>query len=180
MTNVPSYVFIRKRSSHHHDPRPEIHVVCLSDIERLDKERELVGVCTFRHPLDAYKLELLIRLQYRMTDLKDRESLLNKELTFGGVVVDYRTGIGKRGGQYGFLKIEDYSGAEDIRLFSQDFIDYGRYGANNGTFVWIRAHCQPSKFTPGRIDLKILEIKLLSELKGTLLNSITSSYWPDW
>jgi DNA polymerase-3 subunit alpha len=39
--------------------------------------------------------------------------------------------------------------------------------------VWIRARCQPSKFTPGRIDLKILEIKLLSELKGTLLNSIT-------
>lgn len=35
-----------------------------------------------------------------------------------------------------------------------------------------------TKFTPGRIDLKILEIKLLSELKGTLLNSITTSYRP--
>jgi len=131
---------------------PEIpRGVPLSDIERLDKERELVGMYLSAHPLDAYKLELL----------------------YGGVVVDYRTGIGKRGGQYGFLKIEDYSGAEDIPLFGQDFIDYGKYGANNGTFVWIRARCQPSKFTPGRIDLKILEIKLLSELKGTLLNSIT-------
>lgn len=153
---------------------PEIpRGVPLSDIERLDKERELVGMYLSAHPLDAYKLELLYGCNTRMTDLKDRESLLNKELTFGGVVVDYRTGIGKRGGQYGFLKIEDYSGAEDIPLFGQDFIDYGKYGANNGTFVWIRARCQPSKFTPGRIDLKILEIKLLSELKGTLLNSIT-------
>ena len=153
---------------------PEIpRGVPLSDIERLDKERELVGMYLSAHPLDAYKLELLYGCNTRMTDLKDRESLLNKELTFGGVVVYYRTGIGKRGGQYGFLKIEDYSGAEDIPLFGQDFIDYGKYGANNGTFVWIRARCQPSKFTPGRIDLKILEIKLLSELKGTLLNSIT-------
>ena len=153
---------------------PEIpRGVPLSDIERLDKERELVGMYLSAHPLDAYKLELLYGCNTRMTDLKDRESLLNKELTFGGVVVDYRTGIGKRGGQYGFLKIEDYSGAEDIPLFGQDFIDSGKYGANNGTFVWIRARCQPSKFTPGRIDLKILEIKLLSELKGTLLNSIT-------
>jgi DNA polymerase III, alpha subunit len=153
---------------------PEIpRGVPLSDIERLDKERELVGMYLSAHPLDAYKLELLYGCNTRMTDLKDRESLLNKELTFGGVVVDYRTGIGKRGGQYGFLKIEDYSGAEDIPLFGQDFIDYGKYGANNGTFVWIKARCQPSKFTPGRIDLKILEIKLLSELKGTLLNSIT-------
>lgn len=171
--NVPSYVFIRKRSSHRNDPARNPTGVPLSDIERLDKERELVGMYLSAHPLDAYKLELLYGCNTRMTDLKDRESLLNKELTFGGVVVDYRTGIGKRGGQYGFLKIEDYSGAEDIPLFGQDFIDYGKYGANNGTFVWIRARCQPSKFTPGRIDLKILEIKLLSELKGTLLNSIT-------
>ena len=153
---------------------PEIpRGVPLSDIERLDKERELVGMYLSAHPLDAYKLELLYGCNTRMTDLKNREALLDKEITFGGVVVDYRTGIGKRGGQYGFLKIEDYSGADDIPLFGQDFIDYGKFGANNGTFVWVRARCVPSKYTPGRIDLKILEMKLLSELKGTMLNSIT-------
>ena len=153
---------------------PEIpRGVPLSDIERLDKERELVGMYLSAHPLDAYKLELLYGCNTRMTDLKNREALLDKELTFGGVVVDYRTGIGKRGGQYGFIKIEDYSGADDIPLFGQDFIDYGKFGANNGTFVWVRARCVPSKYTPGRIDLKILEMKLLSELKGTMLNSIT-------
>ena len=153
---------------------PEIpRGVPLSDIERLDKEKELVGMYLSAHPLDAYKLELLYGCNTRMVDLKARESLLDKELTFGGVVVDYRTGIGKRGSQYGFLKIEDYSGSEDIPLFGQDFIDYGKFGANNGTFVWVRARCMPSKYTPGRIDLKILEMKLLSELKGTMLNSIT-------
>ena len=153
---------------------PEIpRGIPLSDMERLDKERELVGMYLSAHPLDAYKLELLYGCNTRMVDLKNREALLDKELTFGGVVTDYRKGIGKRGGQYGFLKIEDYSGAEEIPLFGQDFIDYGKFGENNGTFVWVRARCVPSKYSPDRIDLKILEMRLLSELKGSLLNSIT-------
>ncbi len=153
---------------------PEIpRGVTLSDIERLDKERELVGMYLSAHPLDAYKLELLYGCNTRMTDLKDREALLNKEITFGGVVTGFRTGIGKRGNQYGFLKIEDYSGADDIPLFGQAFIDYGNFGNKNGNFVWVRARCEQSRFNPEKIDLNILEMKLLEDVKGTLLRTIT-------
>ncbi len=153
---------------------PEIpRGVPLSDIERLDKERELVGMYLSAHPLDAYKLELLYGCNTRMTELKDREALLNKEITFGGVVTGFRTGIGKRGNQYGFLKIEDYSGADDIPLFGQAFIDYGNFGNKNGNFVWVRARCEQSRFNPEKIDLNILDMKLLEDVKGSLLRSIT-------
>ncbi len=153
---------------------PEIpRGVPLSDIERLDKERELVGMYLSAHPLDAYKLELLYGCNTRMTELKEREALLNKEITFGGVVTGFRTGIGKRGNQYGFLKIEDYSGADDIPLFGQAFIDYGNFGNKNGNFVWVRARCEQSRFNPEKIDLNILDMKLLEDVKGTLLRSIT-------
>ncbi len=145
----------------------------LSDIERLDKERELVGMYLSAHPLDAYKLELTYGCNTRIADLKDREALLNKEITFGGVVVDFRTGIGKRGNQYGFLKIEDYTGADDIPLFGQSFIDYGKFGTQNGNFVWVRARCEQGRFNPEKIDLNILEMRLLEDVKGRLIHSIT-------
>ncbi len=153
---------------------PEIpRGIPLSDIERLDKERELVGMYLSAHPLDAYKLELTYGCNTRMVDLKNREALLNQEITFGGIVTDYRTGIGKRGSQYGFLKIEDYTGSDDVPLFGQAFVDYGKFGTKNGNFVWVRARCEPNRFTPEKIDLNILEMRLLEDVRDNLIHSIT-------
>ncbi len=147
--------------------------VPLSDIERLDKEKELVGMYLSAHPLDAYKLELLYGCNTRMVDLKSRESLIGKELTFGGVVVGFRSAFGERGAQYGFIKVEDYSGAEDIPLFGQAFIDYHNFGEKNGTFLWVKARCEYSKYNASKINMNIIEMKLLEDVKDNLIHSIT-------
>lgn len=96
----------------------------------------------------------------------------NKDITFGGIVIDYRTALTKKGTSCGFLKIEDYSGAEELALFGQDFIDYGKYGIN-GMFILVHARCQRSRYNPDRVDLKITSIELLQDVKDKLLHSLT-------
>ena len=142
------------------------------DLIRLDKERELVGMYLSAHPLDTYALELEYGCNTRMIELKDREALENKDITFGGIVIDYRTALTKKGTSCGFLKIEDYSGAEELALFGQDFIDYGKYGIN-GMFILVHARCQRSRYNPDRVDLKITSIELLQDVKDKLLHSLT-------
>ena len=141
-------------------------------LERLDRERQLVGMYLSAHPLDPYKLELEYGCNTRMTDLKNRENLIGKELTFGGIVTDFRELIGKGGKPFGFLKIEDYSGSEELPLFGKDYVNFRNFGTK-GSFIYVKATCQTSAYNESRIEIKINSIEFLEDLKGKLLRSIT-------
>ena len=72
-----------------------------SALERLNKERDLVGIYLSAHPLDDYAVILQNVCNAHMADLKELEPLANKELTFGGMVTAVRKGISKAGKPYG-------------------------------------------------------------------------------
>ncbi len=155
--------------------RPEIPVVAEApQIERLERERQLVGLFLSAHPLDPYKLELEYGCNTRMVDLKNREALVGKKLTFGGIVVGFRKKVGNNGNTYGFLKIEDYSGAEEIALFGKDYVNYSKYGlADTNTFVFIRGTFEKRVYKEREsISLSIQSIDLLSDVQGKLFNRL--------
>ncbi len=144
----------------------------LPQIMRLERERELVGLYLSAHPLDPYKLELEYGCNTRMSDLKNRAELLDKKLTFGGVVVGYREMIGKKGNPYAFLKLEDYTGVEEIPLFGRDFVNYSKYGkTGTSTFIFVRATYEQSKYND-RINLVIQSIDLLADVQGKLFSRL--------
>ncbi|WP_303440348.1 DNA polymerase III subunit alpha, partial [uncultured Muribaculum sp.] len=96
------------------------------DSIKLERERELVGMYLSAHPLDPYYIEL----KYGCMSIKDyieEGPVEGRELTLGGMVTEYTVRQGNSG-NFGILKIEDYSGSTEMRLFGQDFIDYGKYG----------------------------------------------------
>jgi DNA polymerase-3 subunit alpha len=145
-----------------------------AQITRLEREKNLVGLYLSAHPLDPYKLELKYGCNTRMSDLKNKRELLGKELSFGGVVVGFRERVGKNGNPYAFLKIEDYSGAEEIPLFGKDYVKYSNYGrTGSSTFVYIRAAYEVSKYDQERINLVIRSIDLLADLQGKLFSKLS-------
>ncbi len=153
--------------------KPEIPVVAdLPQITRLERERELVGLYLSAHPLDPYKLELMYGCNTRMVDLRNKEELLGKDLIFGGVVVGHREKIGNNGNPYAFLKIEDYTGADEIPLFGKDYINYNKYGlAGSSTYVMVRARYERSKYND-RINMSIKSVDLLADVQGKLFNRL--------
>ena len=136
---------------------------------KLERERELVGMYLSAHPLDPYYIEL----KYGCMSIKDyieEGPVEGRELTLGGMVTEYTVRQGNSG-NFGFLKIEDYSGSTEMRLFGQDFIDYGKYGVI-GTPLLIHGR-YGRRFRNSDVRFQITGIKLLEEAKGQLVNGIT-------
>ena len=141
------------------------------NIVKLEKERELVGMYLSAHPLDPFYVEIEYGCNTRIKDLKEKSDVLDKELSFGGIVVGYDVKPSKRGTNYGIMKMEDYSGTTEFFLFGNNFINFGKYGVV-GTPIMVRGAYQKSKYN-GRVDFNISSIELLENVKGKLLRSIT-------
>ena len=77
-----------------------------SDLERLNKEKELVGIYLSAHPLDEYRIILKYVCNTGMVELNERETLQGREVLLGGIVTGFREGMTKNGKPYGILKIE--------------------------------------------------------------------------
>lgn len=57
-----------------------------SDLERLNKEKELVGIYLSAHPLDEYRIILKYVCNTGMIELNERETLQGREVLLGGIV----------------------------------------------------------------------------------------------
>ena len=94
------------------------------------------------------------------------------EITMGGIVTSVRRGISKNGNPYGIAKIEDYSGSAEIPFFGNDWVTFQGY-LGEGTFLFIKARCQPKQWRPDELDVKITSMELLPDVKEQLIEKIT-------
>ncbi len=146
-----------------------------SDLERLDKERELVGIYLSAHPLDEYSVILEHVCTTHLDELNEQiTALANRDITLGGIVTGLREGYTKKGNPFGIARIEDYSGATELPLFGQDWIDWGRY-MRQGCFLFIHAKVQSKQWKQEELEVKINKIELLPDVKDKLIERITIS-----
>ena len=144
-----------------------------SDMERLNKERELVGIYLSAHPLDEYSIVLNHVCNTNVTQLEDKDELAKlDEVTFGGIVTGIRVGETKKGKPYGIVKIEDFTGAGEIPLFGKDWLDFRNYFLE-GAALFIRAKAIPKQWGQGGHDLALKSIELLADVKDTVIEKIT-------
>ena len=140
-----------------------------SQLERLNRERDLVGMYLSAHPLDPYYIEVNYGCDTPLAEVKSKADQLDQEITIGGLVVDFQTRMGKKGNQFGILKIEDYSGSFDFMLFGNKFVDYQKYGVP-GFAIVVRGAYEKGFGDAVRFNVK--SIDLLENLKGKMLNNI--------
>lgn len=151
--------------------RPPIKAAPLwNDIERLDRERDLVGMYLSGHPLDPYFVELRYGCSQSLKEFNEEGPVEDRELTLGGLVCDYQIKQGRKG-PFGILKIEDYSASAEFPLFGQDYIDYGKFGIK-GTPIIIRGR-YAKRFANSDVRFQIASITLLEQQKGKLVAGIT-------
>lgn len=143
-----------------------------SDLERLNKEKDLVGIYLSAHPLDEYSIVLEEVCKTHMVDLADKNALANQDLTLGGIVTNVREGYGKTGKPYGIVRMEDYSGSAELPFFGNDWIEWRNYLAV-GMFLFIKAQCQPRQWKPDEYDIKVNSIELLTDVKEKSIEKLT-------
>ena len=142
------------------------------DLEKLNKEKELVGIYLSAHPLDEYRIILTYVCNTGMVEINDRESLRNRDLLLGGIVTAFREGTTKNGKPYGIVKIEDFTGSGEIALFGNDYIEYSKY-CKIGMYLLINARVEPRRWKEDELDFRIGSIRLLQDEKDRLIEKIS-------
>jgi DNA polymerase-3 subunit alpha len=157
-------------------------------IDRLKYEKDAIGIFLSGHPLDNYKLELKEFCQHKVKHLSlvnkirsgdtndeviaDFESLKNRELVVGGLVVVAAQRMTKTGKPFGTIVFEDYDDTCELALFGDDFIKFKQF-LTDGYFLQIRGRVAERFRKEGDWEFKITSINLLSELRDKLAKCVT-------
>jgi DNA polymerase-3 subunit alpha len=140
-------------------------------IERLSRERDLVGIYLSAHPLDPFFMELKFGCNSTIKDFIEQGSArLGFEYILGGVVTEFVERPSKRGNNFGILKIEDKTGSCDFRLFDNVFATYRNY-CIPGTAVAVRCAFVKSRYND-KVNLQVSSIAFLKDLKGKMVKAI--------
>ena len=143
-----------------------------SDLERLNKERELVGIYLSAHPLDEYAVVLENVCNVHMEELSNLTPLQNRDLILGGIVTGVREGYTKSGKPYGIAKVEDYSGVAEFAFFGNEWVEKKNF-FSEGMFLFMHGKCQPRQWKPDEWEVKINTIELLPDVKDRVIEKLT-------
>ena len=148
-------------------------------IEKLNKERELVGIYLSAHPLDEYSVILNNLCNTHIEEIgrgADMEQLSKREeITFGGIITAVNERFSQKTGKpFGFVTIEDFEGSGELALFGDDWARWNGLMKENYT-IFVTAKCQPRYRNSNLYELKVQNVEQLYDVKARRLERFTIS-----
>ncbi len=154
-------------------PKPEIPTAEeWTKVEKLNRERELIGIFLSAHPLDDFKLEIESLTTHSLTNLHDLENLKNREITIAGIVNSIREAYTKNGNPYGRMNLEDYRDSFELALFGKDYINFKNYLVKDCPLL-IKGKVQPRPYNENELEFKVKSMSLLANAKEDYIKSIS-------
>lgn len=141
-------------------------------LDKLNREKELVGIYLSAHPLDQFRLEIDHFCNTTLGDMSNLPMLNGKDISFAGLVTEARTGQTKTGKPYGAATIEDYTGAYKLMLFGNDWIKYSNFFVV-GYALYIKGKVQPRPYGNNDIEVSIKSVNMLTDVKEQMVKSIS-------
>lgn len=148
-----------------------------SAIEKLGKEREVVGIFISGHPLDNYKYEMNYFCTGKVNDFDDLREKVNREISFAGVISNPQHLTSKAGNKFGKFTVEDYEGSEEFLIFGEEYLKHRHFLIPNN-FVHIKAHIKEgwrNKKTGehGKPKISFKNFKELSQVMDSFAKKLT-------
>ncbi len=146
-------------------------------MERLKRERDLVGIYISAHPLDDYGVVLRSLCNVHCPEIgrsMDRAAMAKLgEMHFGGIVTGVVSKISRNDKPYGLVTIEDFEGAGELALFGDSWTQWESKLRENYP-VYIVAQCQPRfRNNPDSLEMVVKSVEFLSDVKNKNVNKFT-------
>ena len=142
-------------------------------LERLKQEKEVVGIYLSAHPLDDFKREMKHFSSAPLNVLSDLDPLVNRELSFGGIVngVDHR--IAKNGKGWAIFQLEDFDDQYEFKIFGEEYLKYRHFLMPNG-FIRLRVKIVEGwrNRETGKIGAPRMQFLAFEMLHDTLANNV--------
>ena len=139
-----------------------------STMEKLAKEKEVVGIYISGHPLDDFKYEMKYFCNSKLESLKDLNQFVGKSLTFGGIISNVQHRIAKNGKGWALFNLEGYDESYEFKIFGEEYMKYRHYLIPN-SFTYIKILVKegwPNKETgkKGEPMIQFSEFKMLQDV----------------
>ena len=135
-------------------------------IERLNKEKDILGIFISAHPLDEYKFVLE---NFTTCTMANVPNFKDTPLKLAGIVTKAEHKISKKGTGYGNFVIEDYFGSFEFPLFSEEYLDF-KNRLEVGQMVYIKATNR--SFQDGATRFKLQSVQQLASAGSTVSEGI--------
>ncbi|WP_191858708.1 DNA polymerase III subunit alpha [Hanstruepera ponticola] len=106
-------------------------------MEKLAREKEVVGIYISGHPLDDFRIEMKTFCNANIALFNNLEQYVNREMTFGGVVTDVQHRVSKQGKGWALFTIEDYTDSFEFRIFGEEYLKFRHFLLKN-SFVYVK------------------------------------------
>lgn len=138
------------------------------DLDKLKRERDVVGLFISSHPLDRYRCVLDNYCTVSLEQLADIDRFVGQEVAFGGMITRSENFTARNGNPCGSYTLEDINASFELRLYDEKYASFSPFLFENA-MVFIRASVLKgweNKTTGqvGRPRLVINSVQLLSEV----------------
>jgi DNA polymerase-3 subunit alpha len=141
-----------------------------TNIQKLNKEKEFIGIYLSAHPLDQFKVEFRAFTTHKLSDLSNPEPLKGKKISIGGIVNNVKQAVTSKGTPYGTMDLEDFTGSFSFSLFGKNYLEYSKYFVT-GYSLLVRGSFQPRQFgDSNQLEFRVERIEMLSDLKDKINN----------
>jgi DNA polymerase-3 subunit alpha len=138
----------------------------LSLKDRLNGEKETLGLYLTGHPIDEYEIELKSMVANRIADLRPGKS----GTTVSGMVVGMRIMKNKRGESFAFLTLDDKSGRVELSVWAEKFNAYREILVKDALLV-VQGIVSEDSFTGG-LKMAADSIQSIYEARCSKLSSL--------
>jgi DNA polymerase-3 subunit alpha len=141
-----------------------------STMEKLAKEKEVVGIYLSGHPLDDFKNEMKYFCNSKLETLKDLVPHVNKNLSFGGIITNVQHRVAKNGKGWATFVLEGYDESYEFKIFGEEYVKSRHYLIPN-SFTYMKVLVKEGwadKETgkKGEPRLQFSEFKILQDVLG--------------
>ena len=161
--------------------RPKIPAMPVWDnLNRLNKERELVGMYLSANPLDPYWLEVKYGVSCTAAEKNEIESP-TQTITFAGMISTIEERTLQSGSKMTILKIEDYTGTTEVTFFDKQRAEFDRLCKVGQAVYVIGAFREIRNRNTGAVSVRYNVDRMLdlNDLLGKLVEDITITVDPD-
>ncbi|HRW62962.1 MAG TPA: DNA polymerase III subunit alpha, partial [Bacteroidales bacterium] len=140
-------------------------------LEKLKKEKEIIGIYLSAHPLDDFKLEIDNFCNVSLNELNDISSFKGRDLTIAGIVIEVKHSTTKTGNPFGFLTIQDYTDSFRIALFGKDYENFRKYCYVDYPLL-IKGKVQPRMYNENELEFKVKTMMLLGQVREEMVSNL--------
>lgn len=139
-----------------------------SQIEKLEREKEVTGFYISGHPLDDYRLEFTYFIN---CPLEMAEQTQGKLLKMGGIVTETFFGVSQKGTGYCKFTLQDFTGSMQFSIFNEKFESH-KHLISKGQVLYLEG-INEKRYNQDKYFFNVRDIRMLDSIGKAMTKSVT-------